>query len=424
MRRSVGDHAPVGDEHAAGRAAGSELGVVGGDDDRLAGARAGGQIGGERGLRLTVHPTGRLIEREHGGARALAGPAVAADDREGQTLALAPGKVARVAVGEPRETGTGEHRRGCLVADTLVEQIVAGVLKEEGDAPGALDPPAGRLEQPGGVTQEGRLAGAVATHQGDALTGLHRELHAAQNRRPGGQLMPDAVQGERGRRPARTAHAGHPARARSRRRLERARPSAAGPGDALAALDTLPTEPLGGRVTATGNLEARSLETGTVETSTLGTGTLEASSLEIGALDSTASTVPVGEQATAAELGARVSHADGRRLKPGEREHLCAGRLQRGGTLGGPPQKGGGIAVVGDFAALHRNHAVGDRQAALEAVLGQQDRHLPLLVQTAEQADQLVAGDGVELRGGLVEEDHGRASGKRGGESHALLLTA
>ncbi len=77
-----------------------------------------------------------------------------------------------------------------------------------------------------------------------------------------------------------------------------------------------------------------------------------------------------------------------------------------------------------DATVVHRDHAVGHRQAALEPVLGQQDRRLPLLVEPPQQPDQLVAGNRVELRGGLVEQNHRRPARKRGAERDALLLAS
>ena len=73
---------------------------------------------------------------------------------------------------------------------------------------------------------------------------------------------------------------------------------------------------------------------------------------------------------------------------------------------------------------LERDHAVGGRQAALEAVLGEHDRRLPLLVEPAQQPDQLVAGDRVQLRGRLVEQHQPRAARERRAERDALLLAA
>ncbi len=57
-------------------------------------------------------------------------------------------------------------------------------------------------------------------------------------------------------------------------------------------------------------------------------------------------------------------------------------------------------------------------------MLREHDRRLPLLVQPSQQADQLVAGDGVELRGGLVEQHQLRPARERRAERDALLLAA
>src|SRR5437868_15421329 len=57
-------------------------------------------------------------------------------------------------------------------------------------------------------------------------------------------------------------------------------------------------------------------------------------------------------------------------------------------------------------------------------MLGQQDRRLPLLVEPAQETDQLVPRDRVKLGGGLVQEDDPWPAGKRRAKSHALLLAA
>ena len=57
-------------------------------------------------------------------------------------------------------------------------------------------------------------------------------------------------------------------------------------------------------------------------------------------------------------------------------------------------------------------------------MLGEEDRHPPLLVEAAQQPDQLVTGDGIELGGRLVEEDQARAGDERRGERHPLQLAA
>ena len=88
-RRPVGDHPPIGKEHAARGAGGGELGVVRGDDHRLTGLGARSEVGRERGLGLAVHAARGLIERQHGGLAAGLRAPVAGDDCERQALALA-----------------------------------------------------------------------------------------------------------------------------------------------------------------------------------------------------------------------------------------------------------------------------------------------------------------------------------------------
>ena len=73
---------------------------------------------------------------------------------------------------------------------------------------------------------------------------------------------------------------------------------------------------------------------------------------------------------------------------------------------------------------VERDHAVGGGEAALEAVLGEHDRGAPLLVDAPQHAEQLVAGDRVELGGRLVEQQQPRPGGQRRAERHALELAA
>jgi hypothetical protein len=96
-------------------------------------------------------------------------------------------------------------------------------------------------------------------------------------------------------------------------------------------------------------------------------------------------------------------------------------RLELGRRPGG---EGVRRAVEGDRAAVERDHAVGGGEAALEPVLGDDDRGPPLLVDAPQHGQQLVAGHGVELRGRLVEQQQLRSAGKRGAERHALELAA
>ena len=73
---------------------------------------------------------------------------------------------------------------------------------------------------------------------------------------------------------------------------------------------------------------------------------------------------------------------------------------------------------------MQGDHAIGGGQAALQAMLRQQDRGIPLLVEAAQEPDQLIPGDGIQLGGGLVEQQHGGAPREGGAERDALLLAA
>ena len=72
--------------------------------------------------------------------------------------------------------------------------------------------------------------------------------------------------------------------------------------------------------------------------------------------------------------------------------------------------------------AAHRDRAVGEAQAALESVLGDHDRRVTVLVEAPQQRDQLVAGDRVELRRRLVEQDQLRPARERRAERDSLEL--
>ena len=310
------------------------------------------QLQRELGLGLAIHPARGLVQRQHG--RRVS---VARDDRQRETLTLAAGQIARVALGHTRQPDRLQGIRGGLLDDVLVHEVVARVLQQQRDSPGPLDLAARRRKQPGGVTQERRLARAVATHQRDGVARMQRQLQPAQDRGTVAQLVPDAAQPQGGDGLGRTT--------------PRAPGWRHGGG-------------LGG---------------------------------ELGG-------VAFGEQTAIAQRGTRLAHADRQWAQVGEREQLRAGRLQRRGLARGPGQERGGVAIVGDATAAQGNHTIGRRQAALQAMLGQQDRRLPLLVQAAQQSDQLIAGHGVELRGRLIQEDHRRAARERRTERHALLLAA
>ena len=108
-----------------------------------------------------VHAAGGLVEGDHG--RGLA-------RRRGRSPARAAGaRRRRGRVGCARRARRGrqlaQRRGGRLIADALVQEVVAGVLQQQRDAAGAARPAARGLEQARGVPQQGGLAGAVAAHQ-------------------------------------------------------------------------------------------------------------------------------------------------------------------------------------------------------------------------------------------------------------------
>jgi hypothetical protein len=339
---------------------------VRGDDHRLTLARSPAKLAGELGFGLAVHPARGLVQGEHSGRIALAG-----HDRQGQALALAAGQVARIALGEPVQARVAERPRGQLLADALAQEVVVGVLQQQRHPPGALHAPARRGQQAGRMAQQGGLARAVASHQRDRLPSLDDQVHAAQDRRAARDLKPKPAnrQGQAGPSP------------------KKSRGAATTPPFFPAARHGGPT----------------------IRPAVRGLRRLLAH---------------LRQQSLAAQDGARLLDPHRRRGDARQREQLSPGRLQRRGSAPRPLQERAGIAVVRDAPVVHGDHAIGRRQAALEAMLAQHDRRVPLLVEPSQQADQLVAGDRVELRGGLVEQHHARASRERGAERHALLLAA
>ena len=125
-----------------------------------------------------------------------------------------------------------------------------------------------------------------------------------------------------------------------------------------------------------------------------------------------------------AQPGLRLLHRGGALGEPGEREHPGGRGGQHGHRRGGPVEVLARRRVAGHPAVHQRDHAVGGGQAALEPVLGHHHRGAPVLVEAPQQPDQLVAGHGVELRGGLVEQQQLGAVDHRGGDRHALQLAA
>ena len=121
--------------------------------------------------------------------------------------------------------------------------------------------------------------------------------------------------------------------------------------------------------------------------------------------------------------GRRGRRRGGGRCRRGRRG-APPGWSRAGSAVVGPGEEVAGGAVEGDGARVHGDDAVGRGQAALQAVFGEQDRDAPLLVEAAQEPDQLVAGDRVELGGGLVEKDQARAGDQGRGEGDALQLAA
>ena len=132
----------------------------------------------------------------------------------------------------------------------------------------------------------------------------------------------------------------------------------------------------------------------------------------------------VVEQPVRAQRRARLLDAARRRAQAGAREQPRARRRQRRRPLGRPLQEAARRRVAGQRAAVEGEHAVGGAEAALEAVLDEHDRRPPLLVEAAQQPDELVAGDRIELRGRLVEQQDPRPAGERRAERDALQLAA
>ena len=121
------------------------------------------------------------------------------------------------------------------------------------------------------------------------------------------------------------------------------------------------------------------------------------------------------------QRGARVLDGHRRRRQAGEAEEAGARGLERVGRL---LEEAARVGVDRDGAGVERDHAVGGGEAALEAVLGEHDRGAPLLVDAAQDAEQLVAGHRVELGGRLVEQQQPRPGGQRRAERDALELAA
>src|SRR3954447_13409917 len=105
------------------------------------------------------------------------------------------------------ETRYGEAVFADLVANVLMYEIVARVLHEQRDVAGALDPAAGRRDQPLRQPQQRALAGAVAAHQRNRLAGTQNEVEVAQHGRAVGDLVPEPRDAKAGLEPRTAAPA-------------------------------------------------------------------------------------------------------------------------------------------------------------------------------------------------------------------------
>ena len=258
-----------------------------------------------------------------------------------------------MAVGERgvAEPDGRERARRRLLRHSLVDEVVGRVLEEQRHPPRALDLPARRSHQSGGVPQQRRLAGAVPAHQRDALAGDDRKRYATENGRPAVDLVPDPVELERW-------FFGAPARL--------AIPLHRGAGRERIGVREQPPRPQG----RAGRLHAR--------------------------------------------------HR--RQSQAGQEPRARRRQFRR--RVAGPGEELGRAGVADHAPAAHRDRSVGEAQAPLEPVLGDHDRGVEVLVEAPEQRDQLVAGDGVELRGRLVEQDQLRPARERRAERDALELAA
>ena len=110
--------------------------------------------------------------------------------------------------------------------------------------------------------------------------------------------------------------------------------------------------------------------------------------------------------------------------RPARANSRAAGVCSGGASVARPLQEAARVPIADDASAGERDHAIGGGEAALEPVLDEHDGGLPLLVETAQLPDELIAGDGVELGGRLVEQHEPRARRESRAERDALQLPA
>ena len=166
-------------------------------------------------------------------------------DREGETLALAAGEIARVGLGHIVEAEAAQCLGSVLPAQLFADRSRARrgrpAAGEHRDLTRGVDPSALRLDEARRRPEQGALARSVAPHQGDPLSGGQLHLYAPERLGPllaRAQLHPDVPKTERRASPSARAAMLAPAvwalaaqRPRAIARL--ARRASAGPGGRL-----------------------------------------------------------------------------------------------------------------------------------------------------------------------------------------------
>ena len=184
---AVGDHDAVAEQDDALGERGGELDVVGGDDDRGAGAAPARSISSDE-----LAPCGRgpcpgsaRRGRRGPGSSSPRHPA-RQRDRQRQPLALAAGEVARVGVDGPLEAD-GLERARALPRPAARRRPARGPGSRPGSGSAARMPPGPRSvprtgsTSPASAAQQRALAGAVPAHQRHPLAAADLEVDPAQH---------------------------------------------------------------------------------------------------------------------------------------------------------------------------------------------------------------------------------------------------
>ncbi len=80
--------------------------------------------------------------------------------------------------------------------------------------------------------------------------------------------------------------------------------------------------------------------------------------------------------------------------------------------------------LLDDPTRVHHGHAIGELVHDAEIVGDEQDRHAELLLQVAQQLEDLRLDRDIQCGGGLVGDQQTRPGGERHGDHHALLEAA